>query len=282
MKKEPEIQSFHFVLRSISGTRPFLDRYRCGWAWEKLRHIFPQIHASILMPNHFHVSADSLNPGRDRESIARTFAQMKGIRWEPIPEETRASGTQNVLRQIRYILLNPCRKRLSRDPLEWEWSSYRDLLSLVKSPWVTFRQLQTRIKDPNLASLTAFHAFVSSDISVRLEGTAPPGVGVTAYEIWATSLLAADQAVRQWLRSPAERCSRTPMLRRTFVQFATRGLGKRPSELLDYLDLRRETVSRMANRKVLLDGRDAARLRLLFSDSRFLLGGPDRYLGHDL
>lgn len=64
-----------------------------------------------------------------------TFAANGRPPWPP------GSAASKALRQARYVVLNPVRKGLVADPLAWRWSTHRDVLGAVSSPWVTAARL---------------------------------------------------------------------------------------------------------------------------------------------
>src|SRR5208283_2925907 len=103
-------------------------------------------------------------------------------------------------RQIRYVHLNPCRSRLVRDPMEWEWSTHRDVLGAVGEAWVDLPQLH-RIwgaRDDEFRRI--FHAYVSGDPSALVEGTPLPQKPAGS---WATNLTQITDAVQRAARAPS-------------------------------------------------------------------------------
>ncbi len=82
---------------------------------------------------------------------------------------SEAVGRVKVRRDIRYIALNPCRAELCNDPLEWVWSTHREVFGAAMDPWLDRARL-LRIE----GSADRHHAYVSSDPHVSVVGTAPP------------------------------------------------------------------------------------------------------------
>jgi REP element-mobilizing transposase RayT len=174
------MQSFHFVARARFHHRPFLSRKHCANIWARLRGEFSHVKACILMPNHLHMIVPTARPDEVRRQLAielRSFTRqcMPGERlWEEVPDPREISNRDQLRREIRYVHLNPCRARIARDPLEWEWSTHRDALELVGNPWVRSAELAVDWRVRTREFSDVFHRYVSSDPSVRVEGTASP------------------------------------------------------------------------------------------------------------
>jgi len=122
------------------------------------------------MGTHIHVLVESNREvGCEVAWLARSLRRMKG--W-PAPDVAAkvAVGRSKVLRDIRYIAVNPCEARLCSDPLQWLWSTHRELFGAAVDPWL----------DPRVRRLMggpeALHRYVSGHPSVRVEGTPPPRV----------------------------------------------------------------------------------------------------------
>jgi hypothetical protein len=152
--------------------------------WRCLRRAFPEAHACCLMPDHLHI----VLPHADEEG---RFRHVRGgftrwlssqprwpeeFGWSDAPEPRELSADCGHLRRlIRYVNLNPCRAGLVRDPLAWAWSTHRDATGFALDPWV------------RVADADRFHAFVSGDPSVRVDGTSLPGVQAGDYDLAAIS-----------------------------------------------------------------------------------------------
>jgi hypothetical protein len=171
----------HLTARANFGLRPLESRELCIDLWRRLREGFPTAIAAVLMPTHLHL-VDRVDPRRARwdlgvilRSVSRKFFPGKRL-WEAIPEPGKVQDDPlHLLRQVRYVALNPCRDRLTPDPLQWEWSTYRELFGAVATPWVDGGRVLTLVlrKDRRLALL---HEYVTAELGpggTRLPGTTP-------------------------------------------------------------------------------------------------------------
>jgi hypothetical protein len=148
------------------------------WFWDRLRLAFPAALAAALMPDHFHLIAPHHPRAQDRLSamLAR-LSQVHGLRagtWEPVPEPELIPNRAHLRRQLRYVALNPCRDRLCRDPLEWLWSTHRDIAGAVFDPWVTSNAVAAVLGENSTGFFRRHHLYVSSDPSVSVTGTKIP------------------------------------------------------------------------------------------------------------
>lgn len=232
----------HLVARAARG-RPFLDWDLASRTWRALRLLFPVVLAAILMPNHAHLIADLLDERKARARLAHTLGaltrsvraepgQRSLPRWEPVPPAEVITDERRLARLIRYIALNPCRAKLTRDPLEWEWSTHRDVVGAIVRPWVTPRALVEAVRfgsrTPDLGA--AWHAYVSGDPTCAVEGTPPPRP-VAPSDLPAVPLARIAEASARATRAQASAIrSRTPT-RLLFVRLAERQGWRDPETL---------------------------------------------------
>ncbi len=120
------------------------------------------------MGNHLHALIEEADPEADTAWLERALRRMPD--WPPVEVgATVAEGRLKVLRDLRYIALNPCRARLARDPLAWLWSTHRELFDAVADPWIDRTALAEL--SPSFEDL---HTYVSGDPHVTVAGTQPP------------------------------------------------------------------------------------------------------------
>lgn len=172
--------AYHLVARTRPGFRPLESREHCADIWQRLRSRFGRIAACVLMPNHLHLlllatrlEAAKWRLGVELRAWSRSFFPGQSI-WTRMPEPEAVPDEAYLKRLIRYIHLNPCRAGLAADPLEWEWSTHRDVTGLVADPWPDLAQVSRlfRVGSPNLSR--TIHEYVSSDPSVSIDGTPSP------------------------------------------------------------------------------------------------------------
>ena len=161
--------------------------------WQRLRAIFPEVLAAVLMPDHLHLLLRGLAPfARQRLSdlvraLRRKRDDAADIRWLPVEMPTLVPNAKHAARQVRYLHLNPCRDGLVQDPLAWPWSTHRDAIGAVAKPWVTAEGLALELRRPRDGFESWLHRYVSADPSVAVAGTPPPAVapasGMTTFPL---------------------------------------------------------------------------------------------------
>lgn len=160
---------FHFCARARPGSLLFGDWLEARVLWS---HVLQRVHARALalMPDHLHALLASKEDVAKLRCALRAYALWRnhhraesGPVWEHRSEPTPVRGRQHEERTRRYIHLNPSRKRLVTDPLEWPFSTHRDAVGLA------IPQVCAKVRDPE-----HFHSWVSSDPSVDPNGTTLP------------------------------------------------------------------------------------------------------------
>lgn len=233
----------HLVARAAHW-RPFSEWKFAARAWAALRVVFPLALAVVLMPNHAHVIAEVLDEKRARVSLAHALAALTRSsgrdkdgpsvpRWEPVPRPVIISDPKHLSRQVRYVALNPCRSRLVGDPLEWEWSTHRDVVGAIASPWVAPAALAAAIKARRVEPakfIPAWHAYVSGDPTCDVSGTPPPRPAPPA-DVATEPLGRIAAAALAATRAPAAALRHRSAARRLFINLAWRQ-GWRQRDLL--------------------------------------------------
>ncbi len=166
----------HIVARTRGRFNPFAATGSARWLWIHLQATFPLALAAVLMPDHLHLIAPSRSAAQLSGLIAafsRRFGLGRGT-WEPLPSPEPVRNPLHLKRQVRYVALNPCRARLCVDPLEWLWSTHRDLLGASTSPWVTPQRLAAAFGETPSDFLERHHRYVSSDPATSVTGTPLP------------------------------------------------------------------------------------------------------------
>jgi REP element-mobilizing transposase RayT len=159
----------HIVAHSVPPHWLIHDWHEALALWSRLLQLGTII-AAAIMPDHLHLVLRSLD-------VAAWYGCMSGYaRWRnhhrgepgrlvwlpaPLPEPVRSR--EHLHRSVRYLHLNPCRDQLVRDPLSWPFSTHRDAVGLGIPGVIATERNPSR-----------FHAIVSSDPSVAVEGTELP------------------------------------------------------------------------------------------------------------
>lgn len=165
---------YHLVARGEAGRLLFSDWIEGARLWTVVTAAFRRPAALVLMPNHLHLVVE--DDGR-----LRLAAALSGyVRWRnarrgesgavlaPLPPAERIADPQKVRRVVRYVHLNPCRARLGADPLSWPFSTHRDATGFAIPAVGTVRADRAR-----------FHAYVSADPTVHVEGTELPSRAIS-------------------------------------------------------------------------------------------------------
>ncbi len=151
--------------------------------------------------------------------------------WQPLPPPSVIPDRFHLRRQIRYVALNPCRKNLCRDPLEWYWSTYREFFGATANGKGNLYTLAMALGERPEGFLDRFHAYVSGDPSVAIQGTPCPRLIAPQRFAYKSidEILAASAAA--WRIQPSSVRNRGK-LRATFIHLAHQQGWERRSRLL--------------------------------------------------
>ncbi len=206
------------------------------WLWQRLRRVFPEALGAVIMPDHVHMIVASDEPHAARATLALIVGNLarsglveRRLLWA-VPAPQAIADRQKLLRQLRYVALNPVRAQLVADPLSWPWSTHRDVLGAIADPWVRASKLAPLIAPP-----TWQHDFAAlSPLRFRRSDVQPRG-----YRARSTSDDGQLSGVPlAWLAAAAASCLRAEPLavqRRTkaralFLELARRA-GAQPRQL---------------------------------------------------
>lgn len=162
---------FHLTALSRRETKLFHDHHEANALWRILLRTVPDPVAVCLMPDHVHLM-HALDVSSRLRDVMSAYARWRnhawgtsGPVWYPLEPAERVKRGKKLQRSVRYVHLNPCRKRrpLVPDPLAWPWSTHGDAVGLSPAPVV-----------PPARDVRSFHRYVSSDPSVHVEGTDLP------------------------------------------------------------------------------------------------------------
>jgi REP element-mobilizing transposase RayT len=262
----------HLVAKARAPLRPFADHAVAARVWRALRRASPHALAAVLMPDHLHLILDVGDPLRARRQVGAILGALSrrfaGLEWQPVPPPVEIPDSRHLARQVRYVLLNPCRAELARDPLVWTWTTHRDVVGAVADPWVSAAALARALRRTGAEMAAELHAYVSADPSCSVVGTPLPEPAPPAsvpVEPLAPILAAAAAATR----GAAADVRRPGPTRRLFVQLATRQ-GWRSATLLGRVcGITRQAIDQI-RRQVPADPRPLAAAALCLGDERLL------------
>jgi hypothetical protein len=217
----------HLTAHALGNLTPLLDGNLARLVWDRLRRAFPLAFAASLMPEHLHVLDDAPDLEAARRRLAAVlggaarYGGQRGPQWLPVPEPTPVRGPAHLERTIRYVVLNPCRARLCQDPLEWAWSTHRDVIGAAADPWISAGRLARALGQSPRNFAARHHAYVSADPTVAVAGTpAPEPAAASSFATLPLSRLAAAAAAAT--RAPLEAVRGRTATRRLFVHLAIR------------------------------------------------------------
>lgn len=181
----------HLVARTLLGAEVFADPERATKLWRWLNRpgrrnggarCEPQprgIVAACVMPNHVHSLEETDDARAARIRLARSlawFGRLIGVfpLWAPLPPAQVVPDRLHLLRQIRYVHLNPCRAGLVDDPLRWPWSTHRALIGAAMNPVVDAARVARLVQYGARDFASWFHAYVSGDPTAAVAGTPMP------------------------------------------------------------------------------------------------------------
>jgi len=184
MARPPRIATpggvFHITARGNRRQEIFLDdrdrrRFLELLATAVSRHGW-RCHAYCLMPNHFHLMIETpkadISAGMHRLNggYAQWFNrrhEFDGHLFQSRFHSVLLQSNWHLLELSRYIVLNPVRARLCRDPVDWRWSSYRAIMALAQSPeFLTVDWLLEQFGADSRSARIAFRRFVGEALSL--------------------------------------------------------------------------------------------------------------------
>lgn len=245
-----------------------------SWLWPRLREAFPLALAACLMPDHPHVVSPLDDPEEAQKRLNRLLGQL--ARRIDVRQLGRASVPQRIedrpklLRDVRYVALNPPRARLVDDPLSWLFSTHRDVVGATCDPWVDADRLASALGRPRRGFVEWYHKYVSSDPSVAVDGTRLP-TSIAPTDVATRPLATIARAVAAALRVRPSAIRRASAARRHFIALAVEQGWRNVAQLASACDCTERAI------RHLIAHRDPTAIdpaRLCLNDARLLLGAP--------
>jgi REP element-mobilizing transposase RayT len=242
----------HLVVHTESRSPRLTDPAIASPLWASLQAAFPAALGAVIMPDHLHV----LTPARDAEEARRRLIRVtrsamrrhRGLRFGPVPEERLETDRGKLARRARYLALNPIRAGLSTDPLEWTWSTLRDVVGAVARPWVTAAHLADALGRPREGFERWFQQYVAREDSVPPTALAPP-VAARETRFADQPIVAVGHAAASALRAAPAAVRRRGPVRRLFLALAYRVGWGRAQLLAELCGVSRRAVEKARHRQ---------------------------------
>ena len=102
-----------------------------------------RLHAYVLMGNHYHLLLETpeANLSRGMHRVNAVYSQAFNRRHERVGHLLQGrfkailvEKERHLLELVRYVVLNPVRAGLARDPADWPWSNYLATAGLREAP----------------------------------------------------------------------------------------------------------------------------------------------------
>lgn len=173
LRFEPTDSVLHITTRGVRREPIFVDdadrhMFMAFLAQTVHRHRWTCL-AYCLMTNHFHLlvslSTANLSKGMHRLNglYARRFNERHGHVGHVFEARFASSAIQteeHLLDAMRYVVLNPIRAGLCRDPADWPWSSFRATAGLDPCPRFLAARRVRRLFGRGARGTELYQAFV--------------------------------------------------------------------------------------------------------------------------
>ena len=110
---------------------------------ETVERFLWRLHAFCLMPNHFHLLVETPEPnlGKGMLVLNGSYARRYNARYDRVghvfqtPYRSKlVLGDPHFMEASRYIVLNPVRAAITREAIEWPYSSYAYTAGVATAP----------------------------------------------------------------------------------------------------------------------------------------------------
>ncbi len=234
--------AWHFAHAAPFPLRPLEKRKDCIRLWRDLLSHFPEAIAVCLMMDHLHIL---LPFGKiTEEEYRRRLSRILPAEWRktPLSPAQAIPNTKHLLRQIRYVHLNPCRDALTNDPLQWEWSTHAAWLGLSLPSFPSIPRWRDRLGFQGATGLENFHRYISSDPTVHPLGSPLPPTRPQEMSLAAIDLEAASRAYARLLRLDLADVLSKGRRRTHFISVLTELLHVPPIQVARFLNVSSQTV----------------------------------------
>jgi REP-associated tyrosine transposase len=175
--------TFHVTTRGNRGQPIFTDSRDRERFMEMTSAVIAaagwQCRAYCLMSNHYHLLIETPEPNLSAGMLrlngwyARWFNRRHDVEGHLFGRRfssTFVESEAHLLEAWRYVLLNPVRALLCRDPGNWPWSSYLATIGWIPAPTFLAVDELLRLFDADLGvARPAFARFVDAEVAVVQE-----------------------------------------------------------------------------------------------------------------
>lgn len=231
-------------------------------------------HAYCLMNNHYHLIIET-----PEGNLSLGMRQLNGVYTQFFNQRHRSVGhlfqgrykailvqkESHFLELCRYVVLNPVRAKLVKDPGEWKWSSYRGTARWEKShPCLTVDEILSQWGSKRTLAQKRYREFVREGIGQESIWGQVKGQSLLGEENFVDRLLGYVKGYEQVKEIPKEqRYLGRPSLgdlfpmeilrdkdkRNVRIREAVASHGYTQREVADHLGLHYSTISRLVNEK---------------------------------
>ena len=134
------------------------------------------LHAYCLMNNHYHLLIET-----PYGNLSRGMRQLNGLYTQRFNQRHQRVGhllqgryrailvdKDNYLLELcRYVVLNPVRAKIVKDPKDWEWSAYQAIIGHKGIPCLTTDWILSQFGKEQKAASRGYQAFVHSGIKAE-------------------------------------------------------------------------------------------------------------------
>lgn len=135
-----------------------------------------QLHAYVLMGNHFHLLVETVEPtlSRGMQKLEGDYARHFNWSWRRVGHLFQGRFKSHLidsdryfLEVARYIVMNPVRARLVDHPAKWAWGSYRTTAGIEPEPeWLTTSNILARFDaNDRAAACRLYRDFISARLN---------------------------------------------------------------------------------------------------------------------
>ncbi|RII00700.1 addiction module toxin RelE [candidate division NPL-UPA2 bacterium Unc8] len=171
---------YHITSRGNAKQTIFLDEKDfadfLGVLCQVVKRYHLILHAFCLMNNHYHLLIET-----PEGNLSRGMRQLNGLYTQRFNQRHQRVGhllqgrykailvdKDNYLLELcRYVVLNPVRAKIVKDPKDWKWSAYRATIGYKGIPCLTTDWILSQFGNEKKAASRQYQEFVYSGIKAE-------------------------------------------------------------------------------------------------------------------